>query len=66
MDRRRREVIYTERMMLRLTPEEKAALQQAADAEHIPSLAVVARKAIIEWLEQRGLKTGPRDDDTPA
>ncbi len=56
MDRRRREVIYTERMMVRLSPEEKVALQRAADMEHIPSLAVIARKAIIEWLEQRGLK----------
>jgi len=49
-------VIYTERMMVRLSPEEKVALQRAADMEHIPSLAVIARKAIIEWLEQRGLK----------
>ncbi len=57
-------------MMLRLSPEEKAALQQAADDEHIPSLAVVARKAIIEWLERRGLHTDPHrsatDDDSPA
>jgi len=62
MDRRRRNVVYTERMMVRLTPDEKAALQDAADAEHIPSLATVARKAIIEWLEQRGLKTTNRGE----
>ncbi len=61
MDRRRRDLIYTERMMVRLTADEKAALQEAADAEHLTSLAVVARKAIVEWLEQRGLKTSKRD-----
>lgn len=55
-------MVYTERMMVRLTPREKAALEEAASAEHIASLAIVARKAIIEWLEARGFKTTPNED----
>lgn len=52
MDRRRRDVIYTETMSIRLTPELMRILKEIAADDGMPP-AMYARKALVDDMKRR-------------
>ncbi len=61
MDKRRREVIHTVQITVRLTPEDDAELKEVATQEQIPA-AILARNWITGELKRRK-STKPSTDD---
>jgi len=69
MDKRRREVIHTVQITVRLSPEDNVDLKGIAEEEQIP-VAILARNWITSELKRHKAKHGHvshnSDDDTPA
>jgi len=71
MDKRRREVIHTVQITVRLSPEDNVDLKDIAEEEQIP-VAILARNWISSELKRHKATHGhtptrhQSDDDTPA